>query len=39
MFPVASKNVRRLLWFRNALYVILVVVGFAILGIKTLLGH
>jgi hypothetical protein len=39
MFPIANKNVRRLMWFRNMLYLILVILGFAILGIKTLLGH
>jgi len=39
MFPTAHKNVRRLIWFRNVLYVILAIVGFAALGIKTLLEH
>jgi hypothetical protein len=39
MFPVANKNVRRLVWLRNVLYLILVVIGFAVLGIKTWLAH
>lgn len=39
MFPVQHKHVRRLLWLRNVIYVVLVVVAFAILGVKTLLAH
>jgi hypothetical protein len=39
MFPIANKNVRRLMRLRNVLYVTLVVVGFAALGIKALLAH
>lgn len=39
MFPVQDKNVRRLLWLRNVIYLVLVVVGFVILGVKTLLAH
>jgi hypothetical protein len=38
MFPV-HKNVRRLLWLRNALYVIFAIVGLAIIGIKAMLAH
>lgn len=38
MFPV-HKNVRRLLWLRNALYVTFAIVGLAILGIKAWLAH
>ena len=39
MFPVKDKNVRRLLWLRNVIYMVMVVVAFAILGVKTLLAH
>lgn len=39
MFPIANKSVRRLLWLRNALYVIFAIVGLAILGIKSWLAH
>jgi hypothetical protein len=39
MFPVKDKNVRRLLGLRNVIYLVLVVVAFAILGVKTLLGR
>ena len=38
MFPV-DKNVRRLLWLRNALYVTFAIVGLAIIGIKAMLAH
>jgi hypothetical protein len=39
MFPVANKHVRRLVWLRNVLYLVLVVIGFAVLGIKTWLAR
>jgi hypothetical protein len=39
MFPGANENLRRLQRFRSIAYLILVVVGFAILGIKTFLAH
>lgn len=39
MFPVRDKNVRRLLWLRNVIYLTLVIVAFVILGVKTLLAH
>ena len=39
MFPTSSKNVRRLLWLRSALYVIFVIIGLAVLGIKTMLAQ
>jgi hypothetical protein len=39
MFPIANKSVRRLVWLRSLIYLTLVVVGFAVLGIKTLLVH
>ena len=39
MSPIANKNVRRLVWLRNLIYLTLVVVGFAVLGIKTLLAR
>jgi hypothetical protein len=39
MFPIANKNVRRLVWLRNALYVIFAIVGLAVLGIKAWLAH
>jgi hypothetical protein len=39
MFPVVNKNVRRLVWLRNVIYLTLVVVGLTALGIKALLAH
>jgi hypothetical protein len=39
MFPIANKNVRRLMWLRNALYVIFAIVGLAAVGIKAMLAH
>ena len=39
MFPVVNKNVRRLLWLRNALYAIFAIDGLAAIGVKTLLAH
>ncbi len=39
MFPGANKNIRRLQRIRNIVYVIMLLVGLAILGAKTLLAH
>jgi len=39
MFPIANKNVRRLVWLRNVIYLILLVVGLAVLGVKSLMTH
>lgn len=39
MFPIANKNVRRLVWLRNVIYLTLVVIGLAPLGIKAMLAH
>jgi hypothetical protein len=37
MLPAANKNLRRLQQLRSIVYLILLVIGFAVLGIKTLL--
>lgn len=39
MFPGANKNIRRLQRIRGIVYVIMLLVGLAILGMKTLLAH
>ena len=39
MFPIANKNVRRLVWLRNALYMIFAIGGLAAIGIKALLAR
>ncbi|GLQ47515.1 hypothetical protein GCM10007862_25660 [Dyella lipolytica] len=39
MFPIANKNVRRLVWLRNVIYLTLMVIGLAALGIKAMLAH
>lgn len=39
MFPTVNSNLRRLQRLRSIAYLILIIVGFTILGIKTLLTH
>jgi hypothetical protein len=39
MFPIANKNVRRLVWPRNVIYLTLMVAGLAAIGIKAMLAH
>jgi len=38
MLPAANKNLRRLQQLRSIVYLILLVIGFAVLGIKTLMS-
>ncbi len=39
MFPAHNKNLQRLQRLRWIIYVVMAVVGFTILGVKTLLAH
>jgi hypothetical protein len=38
MFPVKDKNIRRLLWIRNVLYIVFLIIGLAAIGIKSWLA-
>ncbi len=39
MFPAPNKNLRRLQQLRWIIYIVMAVVAFTILGVKTLLAH